>query len=61
MFLLFTIFLPRCRGILASTLIQLLPTVGEGVGTLIPVIIPVATVCVGQVVEVTVSAGGAPG
>ena len=53
-------YLPWCGGILSSTFIVVISIVIEGVGTLVSIAVPVATVGVGQIVEVAVSAGGAP-
>ena len=53
-------YLPWCGGILSSTFIVVISIVIEWVGTLVSIAVPVATVGVGQIVEVAVSAGGAP-
>ena len=52
---------PWCGGILSRTFIELITRrVIKWVGTLVSIGVPVATVGVGQIVEVAVSAGGAP-
>ena len=53
--------LPWCGGILSGTFIELITRrVLEWVGTLVSIGVPVATVGVGQIVEVAVSTGGTP-
>ena len=52
---------PGRGGVLSGTAVVLHPAVGEGVGALVPVVVPVAAVGVGEVVEVAVGAGGTPG